>query len=55
MVHQADLNSPSKLEVARRERERLKQQEQQKKEQLERLRTEHNMDAADGEVCVAHR
>ena len=40
----------SKAEVARRERERLRLQAKQKKEQLEKLRDQQNDDTATGEV-----
>lgn len=39
-----------KKEIARQERERLRLQEQQKREALERLRTEENAKSSDGEV-----
>lgn len=37
-------------EVARKERERLKQQDKQRREQLERMRLQQNQDASRGEV-----
>ena len=40
----------SKAEVARRERERLRLQAKQKKDQLEKLRDQQNDDTATGEV-----
>ena len=40
-----------KADVARRERERLRLQAKTKKDQLEKVRLEQNVDAATGEVC----
>ena len=44
-----------KAEVARRERERLRLQEKQKREQLEKLRDSQNTQAATGEVSPVQR
>ena len=43
-----------KADVARRERERLRLQAKQKKEQLEKFRDQQNNDTATGEVSRVH-
>lgn len=47
---QAALDSANTREIARKERERLKAQDKYKKDQLEKLRAEQNVDASSGEV-----
>lgn len=47
---QAAHDTAATREIARKERERLKAQDKFKREQLEKLRAEQNMDASAGEV-----
>ena len=47
---QAETSSRAKKEVARRERERLRLQEKQRRENLERVRQQQNDAAAQGDV-----
>ena len=49
-ISQAALDSSATREIARKERERLKAQDKYKREQLEKLRAEQNVDASAGEV-----
>ncbi|CAD7696105.1 unnamed protein product [Ostreobium quekettii] len=44
-----ELSSPTKREIARREKERLREMEQRKRDMLESLRTQQNASAASGE------
>lgn len=50
MFLQVALDSANTREIARKERERLKAQDKYKKDQLEKLRAEQNVDASSGEV-----
>jgi hypothetical protein len=50
-----ELQSAAAREVARKERERLKQQDKLRREHLEHLRTQQNSDAAKGEVRAGAR
>lgn len=45
-----ELESAAAREIARKERERLKQQDKLRREQLERMRMSQNQDASKGEV-----
>jgi hypothetical protein len=45
-----DIDNAAAKEVAKKERERLKNQEKQRKEQVEKMRSQLNDDAAVGEV-----
>ena len=47
------LASPTRKEVAQKERERLRLQAKAKKELLEKMRADQNKDSSDGDVCHA--